>query len=292
MQIGKPANTRSMTDIQSTQTSPHMVQGKAAAITSVIGSIPYRMALAGGWIDQPFVSQVNPTPPGSMVVVALEPQFPFMDRCGMATSTRKVASKLWNGALPQRSPAELVHELYAEENRGKPEPSGSQDMAGLVYPGINRLDYDFNYEGGYFPVHIESNCDPMIAGWLEKIVHALPVAQRPDGYSPLGIKNLDVDWVRRLGQSGKDCYAAILDRDLEAVGASMNECMQCWEAILPHTVRHSTITADLMGILDYYQARYAGAMYSGCGGGYLFVVSEEPVPGSFNVKIKISSNAE
>ena len=40
-------------------------------IGDVIGRIPYRMAFAGGWIDQPFVSKHNPSPPGSMVVVAL-----------------------------------------------------------------------------------------------------------------------------------------------------------------------------------------------------------------------------
>ena len=28
-------------------------------------------------------------------------------------------------------------------------------------------------------------------------------------------------------------------------------------------------------------------MYSGCGGGYLYVVSEEPVPGAFHVKVRI-----
>ncbi|GEM_PF-6845641 len=34
--------------------------------------IPYRLALAGGWIDQPFVSERNPEPPGSMVVISEE----------------------------------------------------------------------------------------------------------------------------------------------------------------------------------------------------------------------------
>jgi len=58
----------------------------AIDITRVIGKIPFRMALAGGWIDQPFVSRHNPTPPGSMVVVSLEPIFRYMDRSGMATS--------------------------------------------------------------------------------------------------------------------------------------------------------------------------------------------------------------
>ena len=45
--------------------------------------------------------------------------------------------QLWSGALPDRYPAELVRELYAEENRGKAEPSGSQDMIGLIYHGVN-----------------------------------------------------------------------------------------------------------------------------------------------------------
>jgi len=44
---------------------------------------------------------------------------------------------------------------------------------------------------------------------------------------------------------------------------------------------------DLPGLLRHYQANYAGAMYSGCGGGYLFVVSETPVPGSFHVQIRL-----
>jgi hypothetical protein len=40
-------------------------------ITRIIGSMPYRMALAGGWIDQPFVSRHNPSPPEAMVVVSI-----------------------------------------------------------------------------------------------------------------------------------------------------------------------------------------------------------------------------
>src|SRR5512133_522174 len=97
-------------------------------ITGLIGKIPYRMALAGGWIDQPFVSQYNPNPPGSMVVVGLEPTFRFMDRCGMGTSTRRVAAQLWGDRLPEGDPNDLMRALYQAENQGKREPSGSQDM--------------------------------------------------------------------------------------------------------------------------------------------------------------------
>ena len=265
-----------------------MSKRTGANITTVIGQMPYRMAFAGGWIDQPFVSQHNPTPPGAMVVVALEPICRFMDRCGMGTSTRKIALDLWNGSLPDADPAKLVRELYTAENAGKSDPSGSQDMVGLIYPGVNRIDYDFQHAGGVFPVHVESNNDPEVAAWLEAVIHMIPVAPRPDGYSPLGEKNLDRLLISRLGQSGKDCFDAILAKDSAALGASMNECMQCWAAILPQTVKHPTIKVDLAGLLDYYQSRYAGAMYSGCGGGYLYVVSEEPVAGSLRVKVRIT----
>jgi hypothetical protein len=259
-----------------------------ATLTDVIGAIPYRMAFAGGWIDQPFVSQLNPARIGSMVVVGLEPTSWFMVRSGMATGTRNVALELWNGRLPDRDPAELVRELYAEENRGQREPSGSQDMIGLVYPGVNRLDYDFTHEGGIFPRHIESNNEPRVARWLEEVLYLLPVAPRPDGYNPLGIKHLDPAWIRRLGTTGQECFDAILACDAQALGASMNACMECWEAILPQTVRHPTVTADLKAILAYYQSQHCGAMYSGCGGGYLYIVSNRPVPGAFRIQVRIA----
>lgn len=252
----------------------------------VIGAIPYRLALAGGWIDQPFISRLNPQPPGSMVVVAVEPEFRFMDRSGCATGTRRVAMKLWNGRLPARDPARLVRELYDAENKGKAEPSGSQDMIGLIYPGINRLDYDFEANGGIFPAHIETLSDSRSARWLEHVIHVLPVAPRPNGYNPLGKKNLNRKWIGRLGQSGEDCFEAIRRRDLQALGASMNDCMKCWATLLPHVMKHPTLNVDLVGLLQAYQAEYPGAMYSGCGGGYLFVASERPVPGAFQVKIR------
>jgi hypothetical protein len=263
--------------------------GARGKITDAIGDFPYRLQLAGGWIDQPFVSALNPTPPGSMVVVSLKPTFRLMDRAGMATGSRKIALHLWNGRLPDADPAKLVEELYAEENRGKAEPSGTQDMIGLIYPGVCRLDYHAGHRGGVFPQHIESNNDPEIARWLERVIHLLPVMPRPEGYNPLGIKNLDPAFIRRLGRSGQDCFDAIAGKNAGALGASLNETMTCWEALLPHTVRHPTISVDLMALLRSYQGKYAGAMYSGCGGGYLTVVSERAVPGSCRVSVRIAT---
>jgi hypothetical protein len=255
-------------------------------LSPVIGRIPYRVALAGGWIDQPFVSGRNPDPAGSMVVAAVEPDVRFMDRAGMATGTRKVAQRAWGDRLPDRPPADLVRELYRLENEGRPEPSGSQDMIGLIYPGISRLDYDIRHEGGYFPRHIESRQDAGLAQWLGDVLHVLPVMPRPEGYNPLGRQRLDPEWIRRLGRSGRDGFDAILRRDVRALGASMNECMACWAAILPDVVEHPSLAVDLRALLRAYQDAYPGAMYSGCGGGYLYVASDAPVPGAFKVRIR------
>jgi hypothetical protein len=195
--------------------------------------------------------------------------------------------KLWNGVLPDKPLEELVRQLYEAENKGKAEPSGSQDMIGIIYPGINRLDYDFKVHGGIFPVHIESNNDPEVAAWLEKVIHVIAVGPRPEGYNPLGRKNFEPEWIARLGQSGKDCYDAIVNRDIVGLGAAMNECMLCWHTILPDIVEHPTLKIDLLALLEFYQSKYPGAMYSGCGGGYIYVASHEPVPGSFHLKVRI-----
>ena len=88
-----------------------------ASLRGAIGNFPYRLQMAGGWIDQPFVSEANPEPPGSMVVVSLHPTVKYMDRSGMATGTRVVARELWGDSLPtdrsQSSTRSLISSLLA-----------------------------------------------------------------------------------------------------------------------------------------------------------------------------------
>jgi galactokinase/mevalonate kinase-like predicted kinase len=260
---------------------------KPSPVAKLLGSIPNRLQLAGGWIDQPFVNQRNPRPFGSMVVVQIEADFRPMDRSGIASGTRHIAMRIWRGKLPNRPPADLARELYEVENKGKAEPSGSQDMIGLVYPGVNRLDYDFKVNGGVFPSHIESCNSAKVARWLSKVLYLIPIEPRPDGYNPIGMKNLTPKWVAKLGQSGQDCYDAIVKMDAKALGASFNVTMKCWETLLPHVVRHPSLRVDLIPILKAYQKQYLGAMYSGCGGGYLMVISDEPVPGALQVNVRV-----
>ncbi len=260
-----------------------------AGIRKMVGGLPYRLQMAGGWIDQPFVSKHNPEPPGSMVVVSLEPTVRYMDRCGMATGTRAAAEALWGDRLPRgRPPASLVRELYAAENANLSEPSGSQDMCGLVYPGISRLDYDASVDGGWFPSHVESTTDPEVVSWLERVVHLIPIGQRPPGYGPLGVKHLEPEWIARLGAAGRACYGAIVAMDVIALGASLNECSRAWDAVLPQIFEHPALTVDIRGLTDAYAAEYAGAMTSGCGGGYLVVASDIEPPGSSRISIRRS----
>ncbi len=257
-------------------------------MSDIVGKIPYRLALAGGWIDQPFVSELNPTPPGSMVTICVEPQNWFMERSGMATGTRKVACKLWGeNGIPDDDPAQLVRDLYRAENEGQEHPSGSQDMIGLIYKGICRLDYDISHEDGYFPVHIEQCRDRDIADWIERVIHMLPIAPRPYGYHPLLEKHLTADGVQSLGETGKLCYDAIINKDVKRLGESLNNCMQLWASMLPNTVQHDVLQFDLPEILKHHQERYPGAMYSGCGGGYLYIASEKPLPGTFGIKVRL-----
>eukprot|EP01050_Picozoa_sp_SAG11_P012080 SAG11_NODE_1320_length_5208_cov_5.188687_7_plen_260_part_00 len=46
---------------------------------------PWRICLAGGWLDQPWVSQITP---GPVIVVNVHPHDQFKTRSGLATSTR------------------------------------------------------------------------------------------------------------------------------------------------------------------------------------------------------------
>ncbi len=269
-------------------TVPTAVPPTSASLQRAIGKLPYRLQMAGGWIDQPFVSEANPEPPGSMVVVSMQPSVRYMERSGMATGTRRVAQQLWGDQLPtDRPPDVLVRELYQAENEGQADPSGSQDMCGLIYPGISRLDYDAAVEGGWFPSHIESTSDPEVVAWLERVVHLVPVGGRPDGYDPLLTRNLDPAWVARLGACGAACYDAIVAMDLVALGESLNENSLAWRAILPNVYEHDTIKTDLWGLLTAYMTDYPGAMQSGCGGGYIIVASDEPPAGSARITVRV-----
>ena len=104
--------------------------------------IPYRLDLAGGWLDQPSVSKYCP---GAVLTISIEPDYEFNDRSGMSTSSRKKAIELWQADIPEGDKEKLARTLSCFENPpGTKYVSGSQDSLGIVLSGLNRLYYNGN----------------------------------------------------------------------------------------------------------------------------------------------------
>jgi cytidyltransferase-related domain len=136
--------------------------------------IPYRIDLAGTWIDQPYVSKFCP---GWAITASIEPTIEFNERSGMATSTRKKAIELWNDILPMENPEKLAKILFRYDNDpGTKDVSGSQDSIGITMPGINRFFYD---KENYWPSKFETITDLSIIKWLEERIYMVTLWPRP-----------------------------------------------------------------------------------------------------------------
>ena len=237
---------------------------------------PYRLCVAGGWMDQPWVSQHHP---GSVVVAQLWPTIEFADRSGMATSSRKVAIGIWGNRYPDGDPLTNAKMLFGAENPpGSVYVSGSQDQIGLLNPGISRLYYN----GGYWPEKIESTVEKETCDWLSSVLYLVPHQPRPNGYTPTGEKHLCTQSVKELGDAGEECWKSILDRDVAGLGRSMTRTLYAWKKILPLTVPDRL----LKEIETKYMPNYHGVITSGAGGGYIVVASEKDVPGSIKIKVR------
>jgi cytidyltransferase-like protein len=237
-------------------------------------ALPYRVCLAGGWMYQPWVSQVAP---GSVVTAQIAPTVDFSLRSGMATSTRQHWERFMPLGVEPPDPQEIARVLFGYENPpGTTYVAGSQDAIGLTHPGVNRLDYD----GGYWPVHIESCREDAVCRWLEESLAVVPLFERPPGYDPLRERRLTPEIVGRLGEAGRRCYDAILRRDIRAFGQSMTDTHDAWRDMLPETTN-----PEIDAILDSYHDKGYGRITSGSGGGYIYVATQDDLPGSFRVKV-------
>lgn len=237
---------------------------------------PYRLCIAGGWLDQPWVSEIYP---GPVVVAQLWSSTDFNDRSGLATSSRKVAEELWGGTIPAGEPVRNARLLFGAENPpGSKYVSGSQDHIGLMLPGINRLYYD----GEYWPARIDSCLDPDICNWLSSVLFLIPLEPRPDGYDPLKVKNLEPGLIKELADAGELCWHSILKKDIRGLGKSLTQTFLSWRKILPLTVPDWV----LHEMESKYLSGYPGAITSGSGGGYAVVASEKEIKGAVRIKVR------
>jgi cytidyltransferase-like protein len=240
--------------------------------------IPYRIDLAGTWIDQPYVSKFNP---GWAITTSIEPTVEFNERSGMATSTRKKAIELWNSHLPMENPEKLAKVLFRYDNDpGTKDVSGSQDSIGITMPGINRFFYE---KGEYWPSKFESISDLSIIKWLEDRLYMVTLWPRPADFIVLENTNITEENVRNLTSASAMAWDGLCNKDIQmfskGFAASFSAQVTMFPKMLNNKISH---------VIDSYRDKALAWKLSGAGGGgYLILISEQEIPQAIRIKIRI-----
>ena len=190
--------------------------------------LPYRIDIAGTWIDQPYVSEQGA---GWAITASIEPTHEFMERGGMSTSTRNAARKIWPVELPAYNEEMLARMLFCFENDPENEGhvSGAQDAIGICVSGVSRHYYD----GHYWPERIETVHDEDIISWLESHVCVVPMFPRRPGCSVVGGKDVTPEKVKALTDAAARCWDAIMARDLDAFASAFSDSFEAQIAMFP-----------------------------------------------------------
>jgi cytidyltransferase-like protein len=243
-------------------------------------TIPFRIDLAGGWLDQPFVSKYFP---GAVLTISIEPTIEFNERSGMSSSTRRKAIELWRNEIPHGEAEQIARMLFSYENPpGTKEVAGSQDALGIVLPGLNRLDYD----GKYWPEKITSVHEEGILTWLEKSLYLVTLGPRIGSYSVLANTKIDTAGAKALSKATDDCWNAILKKDIQAFGDAFRRSFEAQVAMFPNMVDD-----EIYQTIEQYREKAWGWKLSGAGGGgYLIMVSHEIIEGAIQIKIRRKNN--
>ncbi len=238
--------------------------------------IPYRLDLAGGWLDQPYVSKYAS---GSVITICIEPDFEFNDRSGMSTSSRRKAIELWQTDIPDGDKEKLAKTLFCFENPpGTKYVSGSQDSLGITMPGLNKYFYD----GGYWPEDIQSVLIGELLDWIEQRIWMIPLYPRHDNYDVLANTNIDEVGAKKLSEATDSCWKALQQKDAIAVGKHITESFEAQIAMFPNMV-----SPDILAQIDVYKPNVLGWKVSGAGGGgYLIFFSEQPIENAIQIRIR------
>lgn len=238
--------------------------------------IPYRIDLAGGWLDQPFVSKYGA---GPVITINIEPDFEFNHRSGMATSSRNRAIELWQTDIPEGDRKHLAEILFRYENPpGNKYVSGSQDALGIVMPGLNK----YHYNGEYWPESIDSVLDADVLDWIEKHISLIPLFPRKDSYDVFADKNIGEQGAKALAEAANRCWDGLLAMDIDKAGRAMTDSFEAQLSMFPHMV-----SAEIMQQLEEYKPHASGWKISGAGGGgYLILLSKEPIKNAMRVRIR------
>lgn len=239
--------------------------------------IPFRLDLAGGWLDQPFVSEFYP---GPVITISIEPDYDFNDRSGMSSSTRKKAIQLWQTDLPEGDPELRAKTLFSFENPpGTKYVSGSQDSIGIVLPGVNKLNYE---KGEYWPSEIIKMNDRPILEFIEQHLWFITLSPRLSDYNVLSGTHITISNAKALADAANDCWEALLKKDAIAFGQAFRRSFEAQIALFPNMVNDTILEQ-----IENYRDSALGWKLSGAGGGgYLVIVSEKPVPNALQIRIR------
>lgn len=239
-------------------------------------NIPYRIDLAGGWLDQPYVSKHYP---GPVLTISIEPDYDFNSRGGMSTSSRKAAIEMWHVDIPEGDKETLAKMVFRYENPpGSPYVSGSQDAIGIVMPCLNRL----NYNGGYWPENIETVKDAEVLDFIEKNLWLIPMAPRSGSYDVLENTNIDAAGAERLARAAIACWDAINAKDVDAWGKACTDSFMAQIAMFPNMMAEHVVKA-----INEYKNNVKGYKITGAGGGgYLVIINDEPVKNALQIRIR------
>jgi len=243
--------------------------------------MPYRIDLAGTWIDQPYVSKYHP---GSAITASIEPTIEFNERSGMATSTRKKAIELWNDHLPLEKPEKLAKTLFRYDNDpGTNEVSGSQDSIGITMPGINKFYYE---KEKFWPSHFDTITDPSIIRWLEERLFMLTLWPRPAGFNVLSETYLSTENVKKLTGAADLAWEGLLSQDLKKFSKGFLNSFNAQVRMFP-----KMMNPEIEKIIEKYKKNALAWKLSGAGGGgYLILISEKSLPECFRIKIRMKES--
>ncbi|MFZ4523130.1 MAG: L-rhamnose mutarotase [Bacteroidales bacterium] len=243
-------------------------------------AIPFRIDLAGGWLDQPYVSRYCP---GSVLTISIEPTVEFNDRSGMASSTRRKAIELWRNELPHGDAEHFAKILFSFENPpGTSIIAGSQDALGIVLPGLNKL----HYSGAYWPDEITGFQDEETFGWLERHLYLVTLGPRVKQYDVLANTDITEEKAHALAKAADDCWSAILSKELNLLGNAFRHSFEAQVAMFPNMADE-----EIYRTIAHYRERALGWKLSGAGGGgYLIMVAEDPIPGAMQIRIRRKNN--
>lgn len=239
-------------------------------------TIPYRIDLAGGWLDQLYLNKFQS---GPVITISIEPNHDFNERSGMATSTRKKAIELWGPKLPINELEKLSKILFSYENPpGTKVISGSQDSIGIIYPGINKLVYDNNY----WPKNIESIYSEKNIQFIEENLYLIPLEPRVTQYDVLKNTKINKHDAKNLAIYSENTWESILDCKLENFGKNMLDSFKAQIEMFPNM-----INKDIKKKINLYSDKCLGYKISGAGGGgYLILVSDRNIDEGFKIRIR------